>query len=115
MEYTSDEKEIISLLKKFGAERPDYTYPEGECDEDGVALYFKDGEPSCLFGHVLAEMGYGPDSVVENNTILSVFRQLGVNVSEKMFLVVQDMQDSGETWGDVVDFLEDELNGLERV
>ena len=44
-------EELFDAIKKRVDERPDFVYPAGDCK------YQKDGEPSCLIGCALFDLG----------------------------------------------------------
>lgn len=49
--YATAVEILDGLVEEFGA---DYVYPQGE---NGKCDYVRDGEPSCIVGHVLAKVG----------------------------------------------------------
>ena len=51
---------LIASVRKFAAERPDYVYRNADDkhpSRSGCVYFTKDGKPSCLIGHALAELG----------------------------------------------------------
>ncbi|MGZ6788349.1 MAG: hypothetical protein ACXVGN_00010 [Mycobacteriaceae bacterium] len=73
------------------------------CSTPGMYLYFKNGEPSCIVGHVLAYLGFGPEHVVEGARahrlpVLSPLRPMvGLALT-----AAQGTQDNGATWGEAL-------------
>lgn len=69
-----------------------------------ACVYFHDGKPSCLIGHVFASHGYTPDDVMEFRGV--GFQPCTVKFNDE-FLAhslgeAQRVQDGGGTWGEAL-------------
>ena len=73
---------------------------------DPECVYYLDGHPQCIVGHVLAAYGYDEDWFLDRDALSSPFYSLmnmyglpfsaqAVNILD----VAQKAQDSGESWG----------------
>jgi hypothetical protein len=110
MTETIDRDRAVELLRqqveKVGA---DHVYGSRVC------VYFNDdGCPSCIVGHVLADLGVQLGQVHElasgadmgNGIAINAVRVEGVEMTEgarTVFAVAQRLQDNGETWGDALE------------
>lgn len=104
--------EVIEALQKIVTASPDYVYtPPGDT---GWCLYSYNGDPSCLVGQALAEVGvpidalesfnpggkYGEDvGLIASNAaiILGLAKSTGVYLQ-----VAQKVQDNGKPWGEAL-------------
>lgn len=99
----------VNLMEKAIGERgEDYIYepirqrelPGGDA-EVVACLYFAEGEPSCLVGHVLSYMGY--DSAPEGNVASPTLADgMGIDIdvdTADLLDTVQQGQDKGMPWG----------------
>lgn len=112
-------KRLIASVRKFAAERPDYIYKNADNNypwKVGCVYFTKDGNPSCLIGHALADFGLlnGQPDICGTSSINNVVKQYGweIDSRELEWLVdVQMFQDSLKTWGQAV-ALADEADRL---
>ncbi|NIJ10528.1 hypothetical protein FHU38_000872 [Saccharomonospora amisosensis] len=70
----------------------------------GACLYFADGAPSCLHGHVFAGLGHDEESLAMDNgeTAATAYAALGYELTpraETLATVTQESQDDGVAWG----------------
>jgi hypothetical protein len=72
----------------------------------GVCLYYNDDNtPGCIVGHVLADIGYGPNAVNEGAgaSSLPVIKLAFDGDSQTLLDCVQESQDAGSSWGEAVE------------
>lgn len=111
MPVTIEFDEAIALLKRAVEEKgADYQYlappASPEKGTNGTCVYFYDGKPSCIVGHVLAYKGMTAEEIGDNNAGSGVYSlsQLGIievdEVTREFLVQVQQEQDLGVTWGD---------------
>lgn len=75
----------------------------------GGCLYFVDGAPSCLHGHVFAGLGHDEESLAMDNGEIAAtaYAALGYELTpraETLATVTQESQDDGVAWGRCVQF-----------
>lgn len=111
IELTVDK--VIKLLKQAAASKEKGYVYEKPLVEDG--LYFDEGEPSCLVGHVFAALGARPEDVHElrppsmQHQVGDVFQVDGVEYREAVAFLLdlaQEMQDNGFARSDIVPEME---------
>lgn len=92
---------VVFLEKAIAEKGADYEYERPE--ESETCLYFEQGQPSCIVGHVLSYMGY--NHVTEGMGVMGVLRSLGIDAdyqTQNLLMNVQTSQDGGMPWGDAV-------------
>ena len=107
IELTYDQARKL-VEAQIEAEGADYVYPSREVEgQKGRCQYFRDGEPSCIVGRVLAEVGVTEDQIGYNDMAENVLKKLqyeGVLIAEpkaKLFLqYIQRRQDNAIPWGE---------------
>jgi len=130
MKKVYDWREVSAMLMAIAK-----AAPEGFCyspREEGACLYFQDGKPDCIIGHLLAKLGFD-ESIVPEKAGIFVICSLGrakdagntlayTSAIAEMFTAdavifmheVQSAQDDGMPWIDAVSnahhFME-KLNG----
>lgn len=87
-------QKLIRKVRDIAAARPEYVYD----DTEDACLYMLDGQPSCIIGHALFQLGYLPDHqvVTESKSASAAARMLGIELdpAEKHWLDwVQNAQD----------------------
>lgn len=105
---------LAKLVERFGR---DYVYvppsgPQGDC------VYFcttVDGlEPSCLWGHVLTDLGmsYAELETHKDKSLRNLLRDIGVTDDglRRAAMRSQSLQDTGSTWGVAYDAFKRKLN-----
>ena len=101
---------VTEAIEAVVAEKgEDFVY-DVEVHGDGAnCLYVKDGQPSCIVGHVMARLGYPLDMFIglEGQTpitgpFLDVFSGLPGHVAAALNSA-QIRQDGGKTWGESLD------------
>lgn len=112
-----DYGQAVVFLEKAVAEKgPDFTYHTRELNEHERAtwyasddmveegcLYFDNGQPSCIVGHVLSYMGY--DNAPEGAPAQIALTTLGIAMDDetrRLLTDVQRRQDNGIPWGEAV-------------
>jgi hypothetical protein len=109
-------EEALDLLNRAIAEKgADYVY-QRTADDDSCA-YFKNGEPSCIVGHVLAYKGVTQEDLPENkNTAIVIALRIAQDDrTERLLDSAQSYQDTGTPWGDAVkSALEDTQDNYEE-
>ncbi|QRY51822.1 hypothetical protein [Mycolicibacterium septicum] len=102
-------KKIAKEVKRLAAESPDFIYPYEDCK------YIHNGEPSCLYGHALFNLGLidssferklgkghlGNDTLLNFQPIDTVLQQLDIKLDNDevgAFIGSQDDQDNGRPW-----------------
>jgi hypothetical protein len=100
---------LVFLEKAIGEKSPDYVYKRvtemtEEEEENGQScLYFEQGQPSCIVGHVLSYMGI--NSAPEGSGAGHALTQLGVHADPKTKALLEDVQerqDDGVPWGEAL-------------
>lgn len=112
--------EAVALLHRAVEEKgPHYIYTrvKGHTNENGHCVNFDLGKPSCLIGHLLSYLGYGPKHlefglvygprVVELSSggVDGVFSRVGIVTDPRtmyMLSTAQRLQDQGVPWGHAV-------------
>jgi hypothetical protein len=97
----------------------DYVYPRRETSEDEIGWggcdYIRDGQPSCIVGHVLVAAGVDPTalSLEEGQSAWTVTARLlpewGTDI-QRALDSAQSAQDQGMTWGEALEAFKEELN-----
>lgn len=110
-----DYGQAVVFLEKAVAEKgANYVYESieteeayGEYDEmrdvQTACLYFHDGQPSCIVGHVLSYMGY--TEATEGQSATQAIHNLGIEAdarTQALLSEVQEAQDQGVAWGRAV-------------
>lgn len=98
---------VLGFKRAVEAKGEDYVYD----GVSGACSYFEpvDQTPSCLVGHVLADLGYTAEDLVgynySNVTDLVRERVLEVDRNETLVMLrrAQNLQDTGSTWGVAVE------------
>lgn len=101
-------KRLESLLRQVVAGREDYTDPNvGK--SNGCKYFHRDGRPSCIVGNLLVAAGvdvpFTPRSKYNKVTVdelATTFPELFTEAAASVLYDVQDLQDSGVTWGEAV-------------
>ena len=95
-------QKLIAEVRKVAGERPDFIAP-GDC------VYVSDGQPSCLIGHALWNLGLVDENTEyrhlndEGITAASAFLNLDIEGLEIDWLSeVQIYQDARFAWSDAV-------------
>ncbi len=112
MTKTVSYQEVLNIAQnvvlEFGA---DYVYPrsDGSARSDEGCVYFEDGEPSCIVGHVLDRLGVTEDSFQDQTSnefdVYQMVRtepNLPIEFSPdalRFLREAQMMQDEGSPWG----------------
>lgn len=112
--------EANALLDRALAEKgPGYRYERVQpCNSCAPGCYNFDGaDPSCLIGHLLSYLGYGPLNLVFSaehgprtvqisaGGVVRVFDDLGITAdwrTVRMLSLAQGFQDRGDPWGECV-------------
>ena len=103
-------EKLIASVRKFAAERPDYVYRNADDNHpqrSGCVYFTNDGQPSCLIGHALADLGLlsAQPELFNGSWIANVVKEYGweIDSRELEWLVdVQNYQDALKTWGRAV-------------
>lgn len=93
-----DDSQFYLHLRKIVAKNPDFVYQRAD-EIDTSCVYFVDGSPSCLIGHVLSDLNFTSDEVGEHEAALR--RLLSLGFSRRVAfaaLIAQSLQDSGAPW-----------------
>lgn len=100
---------LRAQVEKKGADYV-YTIPEVEVEGDsffGVdCRYFVDGQPSCIVGHVFADLGVSEQHVLEGSRPTQAapdFVKMEDLKTEALLVVAQSYQDAGTPWGEAVE------------
>lgn len=112
--------EAVALLDRAVEEKgPDYVYAKVKtsCYDHGHCVNFDQGKPSCLIGHLLSYLDYGPLHLefslaygprpvdITDGGVESVFGRIGLLTDPRtmrMLTLAQRLQDQGVPWGHVV-------------
>lgn len=104
-----DAAELRRVVEQIAALRPDFVY-EWPLEGNGSCLYtHANGEPGCIIGHGLAELGYHIPYEDEDNvgTGVSTLYAMGIiigSMDDRNWLIkVQNEQDCGISWGRAVE------------
>lgn len=99
-------KKLIAEIRKVVSDNPEFIYDNG----DHACVYVHDGQPSCLVGHALWNLGYIDSSAescsVNSESVGEVLTQLGLEIdkTESYWLGrVQLTQDLKHPWKFAVD------------
>lgn len=108
--YTYDE--TLAELRKIVAEKgEDFVYYGNPDDQDDISCYYvKDGQPDCIVGHLLVNLGVELELLDHNDgigqgfarTVLADLKNY-VSFDEKtvsLLAAAQIYQDRHETWGE---------------
>lgn len=101
--------QVIAKVREIADRNAAHVYKAGG---HGACLYWEDGEPSCIFGHVFSELGV-PDTAVERydesgRGLPAILRELcDLRHSEEDSKIrwcrrVQGFQDAYVPWGQAV-------------
>lgn len=93
-----------SLLERAIGERGKAYVYEPPAGVDGFAYFDSDGKPSCLIGHLLHYLDFGPGDVPEGSNVWLGMRDLfpaAAGVMEGLD-AAQARQDEGWSWGDAL-------------
>lgn len=115
----------MHLLRKVAEDREDFVYDNGGWGGSGCHN-FRDGQPSCIVGHVFAELGLMFDKAVAlgisgsvgvwtSASVLRVDEGFGWEFTDDALRVLQTAQaaqDLGETWGRAVAEAQAVANGF---
>ncbi len=97
---TIDPQELISKTREIASANPDFVYYSDEYKGHRACRYTeKNGEPGCIFGHALKEMGI--DIPFESEVNIQGIWNLGIpftSAQENWACYVQDHQDLGLSW-----------------
>lgn len=120
MTETINAQQALQMLREaVAAKGADYVYREQDRDDGGFVqcVYFEgDGSPSCIVGHVLAQLGKReqdlrfegsstPNTVgIESVLVDGVELDMG---ARRVLGAAQRKQDGGATWGAAVLYAED--------
>lgn len=112
--------EAIQLLRNaIALKGEDYVYPVPDNDFGPGCLYVKNGQPDCIVGHALAELGVpvekmeyrnddscreadviSADSIGQNEAkLISAYGLAFTGGAMEVLSVAQVLQDRGESWG----------------
>lgn len=92
---------VVFLEKAIAEKGADYVYEPAQNGER--CLYFDNGTPSCLVGHVLSYMGYDSTDVTENEDAETTIQKMGIEFDKetaRLLCAVQENQDDGLAWGE---------------
>jgi hypothetical protein len=122
-------EQIEAEVRRLAAERPDFVYVRPETEPRCMYWHEAANEPGCIFGHALYTLGVPVDRLVAfdhmpqqatspgypddwySEGITNVVKALGVNVTDEQegwAKVLQERQDSGDTWGAAIEFTDDD-------
>lgn len=115
MSKTLDAVKALDLLHEVADGREDFVY-DTEGKGGAGCSNFKNGEPSCIVGHVLAKMGLtfdlakelkidGSRGILSAAGVLNRESGFGWNIDPEAIKVLsraQALQDNGNSWGDAV-------------
>ena len=93
------EEALEGLRGAIALKGADYVY-----DTHGGCKYYKNGEPSCIVGHVLAPFGLSPDAdeLPDGAGVIDLW-DAGILRADartlKLLGTCQEYQDTGDTWG----------------
>jgi hypothetical protein len=100
--------QIITEVRRIAAENPDFRYRDHL--NGGEKCFYnetEDGEPACIMGQALANLGHAVDPVYEQKGVEHVLiHQFGLHpgYQQGMWLTeVQISQDRGATWAEAVE------------
>jgi hypothetical protein len=72
-------------------------------DSDGMCVYFHDGRPSCIVGHVVSYLGFESTDVEEGVGVEALpFVDLLSGDVVKVLSVAQEVQDYDIAWGEAL-------------
>jgi hypothetical protein len=123
VKHLTYEDAVLGLKKALAVKGEDYVYerPTFKLTNDitinACAYFTPEGRPSCIVGHVLADLGHtiddldapkmSPDGTFNTGATASMAMDyLGYELDEKtrsLLSIAQDYQDSGGTWGHAVE------------
>jgi hypothetical protein len=115
-DFSLNYKEAVELLNRAVAEKgEDFVYPANRSDPNTPAcVYFAEGAPSCIIGHVLAYKGV-PAEKMEGDPINAapvVSLHIAQDDSTACLLIdAQINQDAGIPWGEAVALAVQHLQG----
>ena len=96
--YKQVKKDLLDIIKEVSEDYVYQTGPEGECN------YYRNGEPSCLIGHVIdrhpeAVVGaVGEECMVRIGPLVSKDKVRATAKASELMTLVQYKQDSGLPW-----------------
>lgn len=106
VELTELEQQVLTTLREIVAEKgEEYVYVVP--GEGHSCVYFYDGKPSCLIGHLIDRLGWNSAPI----GLLSP-HDLPPEASDRLFFALQHAQiaqDSKRTWGHALQVFEAEL------
>lgn len=112
--------ELAAKVREIATANPDVTYfdiyREKFADTESLCMYQLDGEPGCLVGQAMFELGLDPETIKEFDDLNSfgseairavVYLRDDVfeldDADELEFLsYAQSAQDEGQTWGEAI-------------
>lgn len=104
--------ELIAATRKIAASRPGHVYDPpavggAHVHDGGDCVYSLDGQPSCLIGHALEDLGLlGVAAKAGNETSIdTLIGRIGLQFTRRQrqwLKQVQTLQDGGESWGSAV-------------
>ena len=112
MQKIQSVEHVIELLENAVKDRgADWVYPLEWKHRDGPCRYFIDGKPGCIIGHVIYQLGGGPDDVEEGegvfglevwNRVLEISDDYKILEILEILSTAQTAQDYGTSWGEAV-------------
>lgn len=109
--------DAVTTLRTIADSRPDFIYNASDDGELGSCVYFRDGQPSCILGQLLARHGVTPDELTTyvpvsgeyvgmagaNGTVIRRLVDWGVVEVDSqrtldLLIKVQRNQDRGSAW-----------------
>lgn len=100
---------LVFLEKAVADKGPDYVYrrttpvTESEYETGQTCLYFEQGQPSCIVGHVMSYMGVTHSREGINAGHALTEAGIAADARTRRFLEeVQEKQDNGVPWGEAV-------------
>lgn len=119
-------RQALTLLKKVTLDKgADHRYQAPDPDKPGQCYNVWEGQPSCIVGHVLAELGLDAGSyerygVQDREGVLSTAYRLNTSdfpwhispIAQQVLLAAQAAQDDGASWGFAVLVAEDVLGKI---
>jgi hypothetical protein len=101
--YTLEQTKVLldAQVAKKGA---DYVYPARQ-DSWPSCVYFEGDTPSCIVGHVFADIGLTPAEIEETSFDEEPEEVVGLfdKNAQRLLFFVQSNQDEGTPWGVAVD------------
>lgn len=121
-----DGKKAVALLRLVVFEKgADYVYVRPNPDRD-TCVNFHDGQPSCIVGHVLANLGVTGEKAEEfgiagSQGVYDAVRSINASdlpwtINSEACLVLgaaQAVQDAGGTWGEALEAAESEWDSYQ--